>query len=349
MDECKVYVLKRTNRGKDTYRLRWRDPVSGEWRNRATDSEGNKITDSKRADREAAVLADQLSSGTHRDVKRASWAAFVTDHVEKIPGAENRRKARLVLDEFGRMMNPESAMRVTYTMVESYVAKLRDRKLSGATVNQKLRYLRAAFNRGVKRGFLGVNPMSGDLFQHERRRMIRIVTEHEERGLLDAARRLYGSQLEAFIFTALRCGGRREELLRLTWDRVNLGDDPSVTFIETKTGEDRTVEINRDVADVLLRLKASTLRDGGPFVSLAAGQRLTDRWSRVKAAAGVEDVTVHDCRRTYVTRLIRAGVSMSTVAKLAGHSTIVTTAKYYAQVSREDRRSAVAKLVQAAG
>lgn len=53
-------------------------------------------------------------------------------------------------------------------------------------------------------------------------------------------------------------------------------------------------------------------------------------------------IQMHDLRRTFVTRLIRANVPLPTVQKLAGHRDIKTTLKFYNWVSMDDRREAVA-------
>jgi integrase len=176
----------------------------------------------------------------------------------------------------------------------------------------------------------------------------RIVTPGEEAKLLDAAEAAYGLQMRAFVYVALNTGGRRGELTGLTWDRVDF-DGERVHFAHTKGKRDRFVPFNPDVASILRRVQAMTLKDGGPFVGL--GSALDTRWKRVRSKAGVADVTIHDLRRTYITRLIRAGVPLPTVQRLAGHEDIKTTLDYYTWVSDDDLRAGVAKLrtAQAAG
>lgn len=65
------------------------------------------------------------------------------------------------------------------------------------------------------------------------------------------------------------------------------------------------------------------------------------------AKAEVKHITPHDLRRTFVTRLVRAEVSLPTVQKLAGHSTIQTTLSYYNQVNADDLLRGMEKLWKA--
>ena len=55
---------------------------------------------------------------------------------------------------------------------------------------------------------------------------------------------------------------------------------------------------------------------------------------------GRPDLCFHDLRHTFITDEIFSGTDLKTVAELAGHSTIATTANIYAVASREMKQSA---------
>jgi integrase/recombinase XerD len=49
----------------------------------------------------------------------------------------------------------------------------------------------------------------------------------------------------------------------------------------------------------------------------------------------------HLFRHTFCTRLLKKGVDLPTVSKLAGHSTVNMTAKFYIQTTRQEKQNAV--------
>ena len=59
---------------------------------------------------------------------------------------------------------------------------------------------------------------------------------------------------------------------------------------------------------------------------------------------GVEEKNIHAYRHTFGTNLCRQGVPIQTASKLLGHDDISTTAKYYVNVSDEEKARAIEKL-----
>ena len=334
-DEPKVWLRKRPCKGgKVVYHLRWIDTAAHCWKSRKSG------TDLKRAQREAAQLEKQLAEGTYAEVRATTWQAFTDEHVGTLAGKSNRDDCRYTLETFGEAFKVPPRG-VTFGMVETFVQQLKAKGNAPATCNKRLRHLRHAFRMAVRRGYAARVPTDGWKWERPDRKRHRIASAADERALLDTALKLYGVRVQAFIVAALGTGGRKSELLGLSWDRVDL-DGASVTFTETKGKRDRVVPVTADTVVTLRKVLAMTQQDGGPFCTLAGTIRAA--WLAIVKAAGVEPITLHDLRRTYCTRLIQAGVPLPTVQRLAGHQNIGTTIDHYNEVADADLRAGVEKL-----
>ena len=80
------------------------------------------------------------------------------------------------------------------------------------------------------------------------------------------------------------------------------------------------------------------------FLTQRAGKMDKDTVNKILNKQGRDlnlKMKPHKFRHTFCTRLLRKGVELTTVAKLAGHSNIQTTATFYINTSREDKQQAV--------
>ena len=66
-------------------------------------------------------------------------------------------------------------------------------------------------------------------------------------------------------------------------------------------------------------------------------------WERIRQAANLEDVTLHDLRRTCGSYLAQAGVPLHTIGAILGHKDEVVT-KLYARLAQDDERKALEAL-----
>lgn len=82
------------------------------------------------------------------------------------------------------------------------------------------------------------------------------------------------------------------------------------------------------------------------FVGKKPGHHLvniTKPWMRVRKAAAVEDVRLHDLRRTVGSWLAQAGNSLPLIGKVLNHSTVATTA-IYARLAQDQARAALEQM-----
>ena len=92
-------------------------------------------------------------------------------------------------------------------------------------------------------------------------------------------------------------------------------------------------------------------QQSGPlFTRIGKGNRLTNERLTTQAVyvilkkraaqAGVKPFSPHDMRRTIVGELLSRGADIATVAKMAGHSDVKTTARYDRRPEKAKRKAA---------
>lgn len=64
---------------------------------------------------------------------------------------------------------------------------------------------------------------------------------------------------------------------------------------------------------------------------------------RICAAAGIEGATIHDVRRSAITRMVGDGADIGRVAKLAGHRDVDLTLNVYSHPEVDSLRETVEK------
>jgi integrase len=138
-------------------------------------------------------------------------------------------------------------------------------------------------------------------------------------------------------------GLRRGELMALRVDDIDLhggvirvcrGWDAEVGEIATKSGRDRRVPIAGALRSYLAEhLLGLSWRDGLAFgsnpTSPFCDRTLTERADRAWERAGLDRITLHECRHTFASLMIAAGVNAKALSEYMGHSKIAVTMDLY--------------------
>lgn len=126
----------------------------------------------------------------------------------------------------------------------------------------------------------------------------------------------------------LLTGCRRGEIQNLTWDQVDL-DRRRLMLSDSKTGF-KVVPLAKP-AVALLR-EAPRQKDN-PYVCF--GQRsphvttVVDKyWKKIRLAAELEDVRLHDIRHTFASFGVANQLGLPVVGRVLGHTTLQTTERY---------------------
>lgn len=185
------------------------------------------------------------------------------------------------------------------------------------------------------------NPARGiDKFKEHKRD--RWVTPEELPKLAAAIAREPNLYIRAALWLYLLTGVRKTELLKARWDDVDFVRC-ALRLPETKAGRIHYVPLS---APAVAILQALPRQEANPYVlpGQRAGQHVVnvdDSWQRARKEAGVEDVRLHDLRRTVGSWLALAGNSLPLIGRVLNHTDPKTTA-IYARLGDDPARQALA-------
>lgn len=223
--------------------------------------------------------------------------------------------------------------------LQDLVDELHATGLSASTVQCSLLPLRAMYRRAVARGELDVNPTSGLELPAVRSGRDRIASPDEAANLLAAL----DVDDRALWATALYAGLRRGELMALDWSNVDLnvntvaveaGWDIMEGRIATKSRQNRRVPIATGLRGYLLEHKLRSGRSEGLVFGVTTSrpfrpEAVTERAGKAWKAAGLDRITLHECRHTFASLAIAAGVNAKALSTYMGHAAIATTLDKY--------------------
>ncbi len=219
-----------------------------------------------------------------------------------------------------------------------------DKPRTGATVNRYKAALSACFKAGIDRGWYGlkVNPVAGIRGRKESsHRFGRSLEDGERAALMDACDRSAWSGLGVFVRVALATGARRGELLKLEWKDADLKAG-SILLRDTKNSDDRRVPLIGDARDRLETWsKVRSLADPRVFPGATPEKPppIDSAWRIAKAAAGIENLRIHDLRHSCGSYLAKAGASAFQIAAILGHRSGPGLTARYVHLVAEDSRA----------
>ena len=307
-------------------------------------------------DREALAEAERLKEqeAAHTLMLKNLAEIFLRDHVEAKRKANTLRAYRTllstrILPKFGR----RDVREITKREVSAWHAS---QKANPSTANRALASLKTILNWAVDQELLPgnyVNPCRRvERFQEFPRQ--RFLNAEELHRLGEAIRRAeagiawtprpgpnakhapkpdkrikklapeIGDAVRLLIFT----GARRNEILKLRWDAVDL-EHNLLRLADSKTGP-KDIVLNAEAKAILEALAAG--RGRRTFVIKGAGDEpradIDRAWRKITKLAGLEGVVLHSLRHGFATAGMSAGMSLPMIGKLLGHHQPMTTQRY---------------------
>jgi len=363
--------------GRPLPKIEWLRKRSFSWAARWFGAEGKRYSKSFKTRKEAERFADgkriEVQRGKQDLPQRVKLMSFMAEHERIMRGQvayatlyDQMRALRMFAAHIGQDVE---LTRISPRHVESFVAFRFKSRVRVATVNKDIRTLRRVFSLAAEpRGYMpaGQNPFAKIRERKVTFKPVRYVKVEDLLVLLDRAQNTWW---KALITLAYISGGRRDELLNLTWADVDFARG-SVCFSpkeaseqllawEPKDHEVGVIPVPELAVQVLADLQ-NEVEEGSPHVFICE-KRLAHIPSRRKknawddrcdlvnnlirdlqvmcARACIESFTLHDLHRSCITNWAQV-LPIHVVQRLAGHSDITTTQRYYLAVRESDMERA---------
>lgn len=229
--------------------------------------------------------------------------------------------------------------KVDFNFLEAWIIELRGRKLAESTIARRLTCLMRALKVAKAKGWITAVPDAPEL--GARNAVVRYVSPAEEKALLAEAEKhkwtIARRIMPRVIKFLIDVGCRESELARA---RPQFVTDDGIVFPDRKNGSTIKVPLTARARENLHELfrdewwqhMTRDVHDADRDTRDKARKNLKDwlthRFSEIRDAAGLTDVTIHVLRHTTASRLLQAGFELVKVQQWLGHKDIKTTLIY---------------------
>ncbi|MBI4037186.1 tyrosine-type recombinase/integrase [Candidatus Daviesbacteria bacterium] len=217
--------------------------------------------------------------------------------------------------------------------LQDFMNKLAKENYTLKSVSRKTNSTKTFFRFLKANGVVQVDPAQALTHPIFETKPPRILTKMEYRALRDSARG--DIRMSAVIELLLQTGVRIGELAKINVDDLSLKGESPTLYIRPEEGStERTIPLNKAVTEALTRyleirpktqFKTLFVTKTGRPLLVRNIRTAIDRYFRL---ASVKGAKVNDLRHTWVAHQLESGLSLTLVAKLAGHKRVSTTEKY---------------------
>ena len=337
-DAVKGFGIRITPTGARTFILAYRRKSDGKQRRYSIGAFGAWTTTQAReeAKRLKRVVDGGGDPAGEREDSRAApnmadlCRRFEQDYIPRNrPTTQRVYKQQIAADIMPEFSEAKVAA-VSHADVDAWHHRLSKRAPTHA--NRALAVLSKMLSLAVRWGMRTDNPCRGVERNQERKRN-RYLSGAELARLSKSLAELPDQGAANAVRLLLLTGARRGELLAARWDDFDLKravwTKPGAT---TKQKTEHRVPLSAAACQLLAEMQGQAGDDAGGYLFPARGgghrPHINEAWIRVRKAAKLPGVRLHDLRHSFASIGASSGLSLPVIGALLGHTTPVTTARY---------------------
>ena len=229
-------------------------------------------------------------------------------------------------------------------MVEKLHVKIKNQRTLFAA-NAALALIKNVLNRAVEWNVIKYNPVIGIKKYTEKPRE-RFLQSNELKRFFQALDEDQTSIFRDYVYISLFTGQRRSNVLSMRWEQIDWAEQVW-RIPETKNGSSLNVPLIPQAINILRKLQENAVSQwvfsnaSNPSKHLVEPKRY---WKKLLNRAGIENLRIHDIRRTLGSYEAMAGVNLPLISKTLGHRSFQAT-QIYARMNVESVRSAITSAI----
>ena len=209
--------------------------------------------------------------------------------------------------------------------------------------NRCLERIRAMYNKAIEWGWKGDNPTSG-IKKFKEIKRDRFLQPNEAKDFFESLKLEENIIIRNYFYMALFTGARKTNVLEMRWEQIDM-QSALWRIPDTKNGEPVVVPLI-SYAMELLRSMPRTSEWVFPNSKSKSGHIEDPKkaWNRILRRANIENLRIHDIRRTMGSWEALTGASMLVIGKSLGHKSTSAT-QVYARLTNDPVRNSMEKAI----
>lgn len=329
--------VRATSQGQGTYYLRYKDSTSKTCHQKIARTADINLVEARK---QARTLKAEIALGSDpRAEEKArlavlTFAEFFEQHY--LPYVTPRKRSWGRDEELYRLrikavFGPKRLNQITRQQIQSFHTALMHEGLAAATCNHHIKLLKHALNLAIDWGMLDKNPVARVSLFFEDNKIEHYLTDTELERLLTVLHANKNSPVSLIALFLLSTGCRLNEVLSAKWSNVDLDKGVfTIRATNSKSKKLRAVPLNGTALEVLKQLDTPGKFDH-VFINRKTGKpyvNITKVWNRLRTAAGLKHLRLHDLRHQYASFLVNNGRTLYEVQQILGHSDPKVTMRY---------------------
>lgn len=331
----------------------------GKWKQKSKQGFPDTRDGKKQARAEADRIVESLKdistnnlSSDYSEITYKEYCALYINHIRLYKAIQTVKVTEVALKKFNAL-DDKILRNITNADIQLCINELTAKGLKYNSIKNYLARLTAALNSATKQfHILPKSPIVDiELKKPKKTENVKALTTKEFNDVIETFENSPYDNYTIILIIAGTCGLRIGEILGLTWSDIDFNNNTmdvnkqwkvietepykKFGFGELKTQNSyRIVPIPKYTADYLKKYRNSHPINFQNRLIKSRSTESVNTFLNKKLKILGYNVTIHDFRHTYATKLIANGVDFKTAAKLLGHE-VEQTMKTYSHVTQD--------------